>query len=71
MAVTIRLRDDGPLVVEGEVTIIDADGNRFTPPANKPLIALCRCGASQRRPFCDGSHKSCGFAAIDRAEQSN
>jgi CDGSH-type Zn-finger protein len=68
MATTIRLRDNGPLVIQGEdVRIIDAEGNVFTPPPDKPLVALCRCGASARRPFCDGSHKQCGFQASERA----
>ena len=65
--VTIRLRDHGPLVVEGPVTIIDAAGQAFTIDGSKPGIALCRCGQSQRKPFCDGSHKGCGFQAADRA----
>jgi len=65
--VTIRLRDNGPLVVEGPVRIIDAEGNEFTVDSSKPAIALCRCGQSSRRPFCDGTHRECGFAAADRA----
>jgi CDGSH-type Zn-finger protein len=65
--VTIRLRDNGPLVVEGPVRIIDAEGNEFVVDASKPAIALCRCGQSQRRPFCDGTHRDCGFSATDRA----
>lgn len=65
--VTIRLRDNGPLVVEGPVTIIDAEGKTFFVDPAKPAIALCRCGQSARRPFCDGAHKGCGFAAADRA----
>jgi CDGSH-type Zn-finger protein len=65
--VRIRLRDNGPLVVEGPVTIIDAEGNAFHIDASKPAVALCRCGQSSRRPFCDGTHKTCGFVAADRA----
>ena len=61
--VTIKVRDNGPLLVEGPITVIDALGNRFTIPANKPAIALCRCGHSSKRPFCDGSHKTCGFVS--------
>jgi CDGSH-type Zn-finger protein len=64
--VTIRLRDNGPLLVEGPVKIIDAEGNEFTIAPNKPAVSLCRCGQSKNRPFCDGSHKGC-FMAIDRA----
>ena len=69
MSVTIRLRDNGPLVIEGEALIIDSEGNAFTPPAGKPVVALCRCGRSASRPFCDGAHKTCGFEAADRAEK--
>jgi CDGSH-type Zn-finger protein len=66
--VTIKVRDDGPLLVDGPVTIVDAAGNRFTVPVGKPAIALCRCGQSHNRPFCDGTHKACGFAASERAQ---
>jgi CDGSH-type Zn-finger protein len=65
--VTIRLRDDGPLVIQGPVRIIDAEGREFTPPAEKPLVALCRCGQSANKPFCDGTHKRCNFMAKERA----
>ncbi|NIP84416.1 MAG: CDGSH iron-sulfur domain-containing protein [Planctomycetales bacterium] len=65
--VVIRCRQHGPFVVEGPVTVIDHEGNAFPIAADKPAIALCRCGASQNRPFCDGSHKSCGFQAAETA----
>lgn len=65
--VTVRVRDNGPLLVEGAIIIIDADGNRFAVNPDKPAVALCRCGQSANRPFCDGAHNKCGFAAIDRA----
>lgn len=65
--VTIRLRDSGPLVVEGPVTITDAEGNAFALDSSKPAIALCRCGQSANRPFCDGEHNRCGFESNERA----
>jgi CDGSH iron-sulfur domain-containing protein 3 len=65
--VVIKVRDHGPLLVEGPITVVDAAGNKFEIPANKPAIALCRCGQSKRRPFCDGTHKDCGFMADERA----
>jgi CDGSH-type Zn-finger protein len=65
--IKIRLRDNGPLVIEGPCVIHDAEGNAFTIPADKPAVALCRCGQSSRKPFCDGTHKTCGFVAADRA----
>ena len=67
MSVTIRLRPDGPLVVEGEMRLIDHEGNEFTLPVNKPVVALCRCGESKNKPFCDGAHKQCGFSAVELA----
>jgi CDGSH-type Zn-finger protein len=65
--VTIKVRDNGPFLVEGPFTVIDAAGNAFTIPANKPAVALCRCGQSKNKPFCDGTHKECGFMATERA----
>ena len=64
--VKIRLRDNGPFVVEGPVSIVDAEGNAFEINPDKPAIALCRCGASANRPFCDGSHRDCGFESRER-----
>ena len=51
----------------GPVTIVDHQGNIFTPPPGKDTIALCRCGQSQRKPFCDGAHKQCGFQGAETA----
>ena len=59
--VTIKVRDNGPYLIEGPFTVIDASGNQFVVPANKPAVALCRCGHSSKKPFCDGTHKTCGF----------
>jgi CDGSH-type Zn-finger protein len=66
--VKIRIRDHGPLLIEGPFSITDAEGGSFTIDPNKPAIALCRCGASSNKPFCDGSHKTCGFQAAERAQ---
>ena len=65
--VTIKVRDNGPFLVEGPVTIVDAAGASFQIPGDKPAVALCRCGQSARKPFCDGSHKGCNFVSIERA----
>ena len=51
----------------GRTLGIDAAGNRFPVAADKPAIALCRCGTSKNKPFCDGSHKTCNFMAAERA----
>lgn len=65
--VRIRVRDNGPLLVEGPFELFDAEGNPYVLPANKPAIALCRCGHSSNKPFCDGAHKAACFDSIDRA----
>lgn len=65
--VTIRIRPNGPFLVEGPFTLLDSAGNPFPLDPAKPAFALCRCGASKNRPFCDGSHKSCDFASDERA----
>ena len=65
--VKISVRDNGPFLVEGKVTLVDAEGNAFPIDPNKPAIALCRCGHSANRPFCDGAHKACGFESAERA----
>jgi CDGSH-type Zn-finger protein len=67
MPTIIRLRPNGPLLIEGEVTILDQAGNAFPLPTNKPVISLCRCGQSANKPFCDGSHKACNFSAVEVA----
>ena len=63
----IRCRENGPLVVEGPVTIVDHQGNAFKITGDKPAVALCRCGQSANKPFCDGSHRQCGFVAANLA----
>ena len=65
--VKIQVLDNGPLLVQGDIELTDAAGNPFAIDTSKPAIALCRCGASANRPFCDGAHKACGFEAAERA----
>lgn len=65
--VTIRMRPNGPLLVEGSVQLVDSAGNPFPSNAEKPTIALCRCGASEKRPYCDGAHNRCGFESDEKA----
>ncbi len=59
--IVIRCREDGPLVIQGPFRLVDHQGNAYPLPTDKPFVALCRCGQSANKPFCDGSHKSCGF----------
>jgi CDGSH-type Zn-finger protein len=65
--IVIRCRENGPLLVLGAVKIIDHLGNEFVIPPGKDTVALCRCGQSRNKPFCDGSHRSCGFQASELA----
>lgn len=58
-ACTITPRQDGPLVLEGHLTLLDADGAATT----HERLFLCRCGASETKPMCDGTHKRIGFVA--------
>ena len=58
---TITPYRDGPLVVRGDFRLQDADGNAIDP--GRDTVALCRCGKSGLKPFCDGSHKRAGFSA--------
>ena len=64
--VTIRMRPNGPFLVEGAFKLIDSAGHSFELNPDKPAIALCRCGASGNRPFCDGSHKGCEFVSDEQ-----
>jgi CDGSH-type Zn-finger protein len=52
---------DGPLIVRGDFRLLDQDGAEIDP--GRATIALCRCGKSAIKPFCDGSHKRSGFSA--------
>jgi len=65
--VKIDLRPNGPLLVSGPITLNDTQGTAYDL-GGKETIALCRCGHSGKRPFCDGSHKTCGFVSEDVAE---
>jgi CDGSH-type Zn-finger protein len=62
--VTITPTDSGPYLVAGSVTLRDAEGNVYEV---GQTIALCRCGHSSTKPFCDGAHEKASFAALDRA----
>ena len=64
--VTIRLRKNGPYVVEGgDVRIVDWNGSAYK--VERQPAALCRCGGSARKPFCDGTHAKKGFQAAEAA----
>lgn len=64
MPVTITVRRNGPLRIEGDFTVVDADGKPFDL-AGRTAMSFCRCGHSTNKPFCDGNaHKECGFASV-------
>lgn len=62
--VVIKVSRNGPYVVKGPVEVRDADGTRYTV---KETFALCRCGGSTTKPFCDGTHSRIGFQAAEKA----
>ena len=59
-ATRITVKNDGSLRVEGDFEIVDAEGRPFGL-AGRAHAGLCRCGHSERKPFCDGSHRTSGF----------
>lgn len=69
MSVRIKVRTNGPLVVESDFVLIDEQGNEIQPVKK----ALCRCGGSTTKPYCDGTHSKIGFQgameAVRRSEE--
>jgi CDGSH-type Zn-finger protein len=60
----ITANDNGPLVINGEIELIDGAGNRIE---TKQATYLCRCGQSSNKPFCNGAHKAANFESKVRA----
>jgi CDGSH-type Zn-finger protein len=65
---TITPTDNGPYLVQGTVTLLDAEGNAYQA---TDTTALCRCGLSATKPFCDGSHEKTYFKAVNRAPSTS
>lgn len=65
--ITIQVRDNGPYLIRGGATINDAEGKPYEA---KDVVALCRCGHSGNKPFCDGTHNGAGFESVVRAPQA-
>ena len=61
---TITVRPNGPYKVTGPIRVVDAEGREFALPEGT-VVALCRCGHSSTKPFCDSTHKRIGFVADD------
>jgi CDGSH-type Zn-finger protein len=64
---TITPYRDGPVLVRGPFRIVDQEGREID--ATKRTVALCRCGRSQLKPFCDGTHKAAGWRAPSEAQR--
>lgn len=65
--VEIKARENGPYKITGPVTVVDANGNSYDLGEDGRPVALCRCGGSTTKPFCDGTHSKIGFDAAERA----
>ena len=61
--IEIKVRKNGPILITGKVKLSGVDDKEIV--IEKDTFALCRCGASANKPFCDGSHKNCGFNPDD------
>ena len=63
MATKATVFNNGPIRIEGEFTLVDAEGKEFGL-GGRSAIGLCRCGLSENKPFCDGSHGRQGFQSV-------
>ena len=66
MPTRITVRTNGSIRVEGEFELFDKEGNKFDL-SGRTRIALCRCGHSKDKPFCDSTHKEIDFQSEIRA----
>jgi CDGSH-type Zn-finger protein len=64
---TITPYRNGPYLLRGDFTILDQDGNEIE--TTRETVALCRCGRSRSKPFCDGTHKAIRFSADSEADE--
>ena len=60
MPTKITVKNHGSIRVEGDFELFDINGNKFDL-AGRTRISLCRCGQSKDKPFCDSTHRECGF----------
>jgi CDGSH-type Zn-finger protein len=73
MPLNIKVRKDGPYAIDittGDFILVDHEGQPIPLPELKPgktTITLCRCGASTKKPFCDGTHSKIGFKGAEEA----
>ena len=64
---TITVRPNGPYVITGNFTILDPEGRAFKLEGDR--VTLCRCGQSNNKPFCDLTHRTCGFMSEVKAPE--
>ena len=64
----ITFKNNGPILVTGDFILKDAENGEFDV-AGRTTIGLCRCGASENKPFCDGAHKRCDFQSEVKSRQ--
>ena len=68
MSTKVTINNNGPIRLEGEFEICDAQGNKYGL-AGRTVISLCRCGKSGNKPFCDGTHRRGGFESVCEARE--
>jgi CDGSH-type Zn-finger protein len=59
----VTVINNGSLRLEGDFEIVDQEGKPFGL-AGRTRVTLCRCGQSSKKPFCDSTHKTCGFESV-------
>lgn len=64
MGIKVTCRTNGPYLIEGQIDLYDAGGKPFNL-NGRTKIALCRCGASRAKPFCDGAHNRIHFESAE------
>ena len=57
----VTINANGPILISTEGLTLKASDGSTIPTPKGSMAALCRCGESSMKPFCDGSHKACGF----------
>jgi len=68
MPAKVTILNNGPIRIEGDFAIYDAEGNSYGL-AGRTVISLCRCGLAENKPFCDGSHGRNGFTSECKARE--
>ncbi len=62
-ATRIQINSNGSIKVEGDFEIVDSEGRPFGL-GGRTRVSLCRCGRSTNKPFCDSTHRTCGFESV-------